>query len=220
MLTLKKVKKNPIILEFIRQTDIVLTAAGYTDHGLRHAKLVSDRARTIAREISLTKREQELAAIAGFCHDMGNFLGRTQHHYWGALLFSQLYLTKEKEDEVAIVIQAIANHDKYTMKLANPISAIVVLADKSDVHRSRVVETSVAKIREDIHDRVNYAVTNSRLAVNKKKKEIILKLKIDVRFVPVIEYFEVFIDRMSYCRKASNYLRYKFRLEINNFELL
>ena len=106
------------------------------------------------------------------------------------------------------------------MKLTEPISAVIVLADKSDVHRSRVTVKSLEKIKIDIHDRVNYAVTKSDLSVNKSKKQIILTLKIDQKFVPVIEFFEIFTDRMTYCRQAANYLGYKFHLVINDFKLL
>jgi len=117
-------------------------------------------------------------------------------------------------------MQAIANHDKDTMKLTNKISALVVLADKSDVHRNRVSSKSMKEIKQDKHNRVNYAVTHSELRVNKAKKQISLLLKIDTNFVPIIEYFEIFTDRMAYCRKAADYLGYKFNLVINTFKLL
>ena len=230
MLTFQDIKKHPKVLEFINQSEIALKALDYTEHGLRHAKLVAREAKNLAKQINLSERGQDLAAIAGFCHDMGNFLGRSQHHYWGALLFHQIFSAKGgsasggKDDftpkELVWIIQAISNHDKNTMKLTEPISAIVVLADKSDVHRSRVTVKSLEKIKIDIHDRVNYAVTKSDLSVNKAKKQIILTLKIDRKFVPVIEFFEIFTERMTYCRQAANYLGYKFHLVINNFKLL
>lgn len=192
----------------------------YTDHGLRHANLVSDRARTIAKEVGLSAREQELASIAAFCHDMGNFMGRTQHHYWGGLLFHQVFHDMMLPEEVAMISQAIANHDKEEMKFTHKISAVVVLADKSDVHRSRVYKKPIAKIKEDIHDRVNYAVTFSKLGLEKEKNRVVLELTIDTQFVPVMEYFEIFTERMSYCRKAAKYLGWEFGLVINNFKLL
>ena len=224
MLTVQQIKKHPQILEFIHQTEITLQALGYTEHGLRHANLVSKRAGQIAQMVGLSNREQELAIIAGFCHDIGNFMGREQHHYWGAMLFHQIFGGYGQDNfsprEMALIVQSIVNHDKYTMKVVNPISAIVVLADKSDVHRSRVIEKSLEKIKADIHDRVNYAVTHSVYDVNKKTKRIILILKIDTKFCPIIEYFEIFTDRMSYCRQAAKFLGYKFSLMINNFKLL
>ncbi len=218
MLTFSQVKKNPQILEFIKATEVAAEKLNYTDHGLRHCNLVADRARTIALEIGLDKKEQELAAIAGFCHDMGMFLGRTQHHYWGSLLFSQVFLGKAQTNDLITIMQAVVNHDKEDLVILNKISAILILADKADVQRGRVIEKNMDKIKEDIHDRVNYAVEEAKLRFN--GKEIILKLKIDANFVPVIEYFEIFTTRMAYCRSAAHYLGYKFGLEINNFKLL
>lgn len=220
MLTFSQVKKNPYVLEFIKQTDIALTAIGHTDHGKRHAYLVAERAKKIAKEIGLSKKEQELSAIAGFCHDMGNFLTRSGHHLWSAFLFSQIFNGKFSPDELVILLQAIANHDRQEMEFTNPVSAIVVLADKSDVHRTRVVEKDLNKIKSDLHDRVNYAVKDSQIKVNKKDKEIKLVLKVDTKFCPLIEYFEIFTQRMIYCRKAAESLGYHFGLEINRFRLL
>ena len=117
-------------------------------------------------------------------------------------------------------MQAITFHDRSEMVLSSPISAITIIADKSDVRRSRVTETKMQKIRDDIHDRVNYATKKSNIRIDKKKKTVTLVLKIDTNFVPVIEYFEIFTDRMVYCRKAANFLHYKFGLVINNFKLL
>lgn len=220
MLTFSQVKKNPYVLEFIRQTDVALTAIGHTDHGMRHAHLVADRARNVAKEIGLLKKEQELSAVAGFCHDMGNFLSRSGHHLWAALLFSQVFNGKFPPNELTTLLQAISNHDRQEMEFTNSVSAVTVLADKSDVHRTRVREMNLEKIKKDLHDRVNYAVEESRLKVNKKNKEIKLVLKIDTKFCPIMEYFEIFTQRMIYCRKAAEYLGYKFSLEINKFKLL
>lgn len=214
-----QVKKNKQILEFIKQTDLILAQQGYSDHGIRHSQLVADRARTLSVQIGFSKKEQELTAIAAFCHDMGSFVGRTQHHYWGALLFHQIFQDENIED-VSQIMKAIVDHDKEEKMVLTNISAVVVLADKSDVHRSRVREKDLEKIKQDIHDRVNYAVTDSKLKINKNKKEIILQLKVDTNFCPVIEYFEIFTDRMTYCRKAADFLKYKFCLVINNFKLL
>jgi len=220
MITLKDVKNNPQILEFINQTEIAMEALSYTNHGLRHSNIVAQRAIQIARGISLSEREGELAAISGFCHDMGNFMTRTFHHYFGAMLFSQVFLGKFEPKELAMIIQAISNHDKEEMNFANSISAILVLADKSDVDRSRVTQTDLGKMRTDIHDRVNYAARESKLKVDQNKKQITLTLKIDTNFCPVIEYFEIFTDRMIFCRKAAQFLGYDFGLIINKFRLL
>ncbi len=219
-ITLARINSDPRINEFIRQTEKALKVQGFTEHGFRHANLVASRARTVAQMIGLSKKEQELAAVAGYCHDMANFLGRTHHHYWGALLFGQLYLKDNNPKDVALVMQAIANHDKEEMKLSNPISAVLVLADKSDVHRERVSQVSASRLKVDIHNRVNYATIASKLGIDKKTKEIKLSLKIDTKIVPIMEYFEIFTQRMVYCRKAAEYLGYKFTLEINKFKLL
>ena len=220
MITLSQIKKNLKVLEFIKQAEISLTALGYTEHGVYHSNLVSNRARNTAKEIGLPKKEQELVAIAGFCHDMGNFLSRTNHHYLGSLLFHQIFENDFETRDLALIIQAISNHDKKEMKFSSCVSAILVLADKSDVRRSRVLIKKIAEIKTDIHNRVNFATKSSRLSVDKRKKTISLILKIDTNFVPILEYFEIFTERMTYCREAAEYLDYKFCLVINNFKLL
>ena len=220
MLTLKDIKKNSKILEFIRQSEIALRALGYTEHGLKHANFVANRARKIARELGLSKEYQELSAIAGFCHDMGNFLSRKVHHYMGALLFFEIFKNEFKPEQLVLIMEAISNHDREEMAFSNPISAVVVLADKSDVRRTRVLTKDIQEIKRDIHDRVNYGCKLSRIKIDKKKKRITLILKIDTNFVPIMEYFEIFTYRMIYCRKAAQYLGYKFGLIINKFRLL
>lgn len=222
MITLEKVKKNPQILQFIKKTEETLRKLSYTDHGLRHSTLVAKRAKDIAGQLGLNKDEQEMSSIAGFCHDMGNFIGRPFHNYLAATLFHQVFQNDIEADNLTTIMQAISYHDEKVRELAliSPVSAIVILADKSDVHRSRVIDKKMSKIKSDIHDRVNYAVKSSNLKVDKRKKRIILTLKIDTKFVPAIEYFEIFTDRMVLCRKAAEYLGYNFGLVINNFVLL
>jgi HD superfamily phosphodiesterase len=220
MITLKEIKKNQYVLEFIKETERRLKTHNYTNHGLDHSELVSSRARSVAEVLGLNKTEQELAAIAGFCHDFANFLSRTYHNYLGSLLFHQLFTRNFTPGQVTKIMEAICNHDKYEMKFNNKISAIVVIADKSDVRKSRVTVRDMKIIKSDIHNRVNFAVKNSHLKIDKNKKRITLTLKIDTKFVPVMEYFEIFTERMVYCRKAAQYLDYKFGLVINNFKLL
>ena len=130
MISLNQVKKNEQILEFIKQSDESLAAVGYTEHSLSHAKIVAARARIIAQEIGFSKLEQELSAIAGFCHDMGNFLSRSHHHYFGALLFHQVFNQDFTPEELVIIMNAISNHDKDEMNFSNIITAVLVLADK------------------------------------------------------------------------------------------
>jgi uncharacterized protein len=219
-INLKQVKENPFIQDFIKETEKYLNALGYTDHGHRHINIVADRARSLAKGIGLNNHQQELAAIAGYCHDMGNFLGRTNHHYFGASLFSQIFLHQiDKPNDLSIIMQAITSHDKNELKLVNKISAILILADKSDVHRTRVKTKNIKEIKASIHDRVNYSVTKNDFKVNPKTKEITLKLKVDTKITKPLEYFEIFTARMTYCRLAAKYLNYNFVLVINNFKL-
>jgi len=220
MITLNDVKNNAQIANFIKQTEEAMTALSYTNHGVRHTNLVADRARQISKNIGLTQREGELASIAGYCHDMGNFLTRTFHHYYAALLFHQIFQHEMEPEEISTVMQAISNHDKEEMNFSHSVAAVLVLADKSDVDRSRVTEKDMEKIKLDIHDRVNYAATGSNLKVDKQKKRITLTLKIDTNFCPIMEYFEIFTERMVFCRTAAQFLGYDFGLVINKFRLL
>lgn len=219
-LTLKQVKGDARINSFIDQTDKYISALGYTDHGRRHSDIVSDRSKKIARKIKLSEHEQEIAAIAGWCHDMGNFLGRTQHHYWGAMLFSQCYINQaDNPEDVAKIAQAIVSHDKDDLKIVDKVTACLIIADKSDVHRNRVTNKNMKSIKEDIHDRVNYAVTDNHLSIDHKKKTIVLSLTLDTKFTSIMDYFSIFVERMNYCQKAAEYLKYEFHLKINNTKL-
>lgn len=220
MITLEKVKSNPQILNFIKQADTSMMALEYTNHGLRHVNLVAERAKQIAKTLGLSKEDQELAAISGFCHDLGNFMTRTYHHYFAALIFHQIFQNEAEPQEVSTIMQAIANHDKQEMEFTTAVSAILVLADKSDVDRSRVAESSLEKIKLDIHDRVNYATTESRIKIDNAKKRITLVLKIDTNFCPIMEYFEIFTERMVFCRQAAEFLGYQFGIVINKVRLL
>ncbi|MFA6254907.1 MAG: HD domain-containing protein [Patescibacteria group bacterium] len=220
-LTLDLVKKNPKIKDFVQQTQIYLDSLGFTDHGFRHINIAADRAQSIAKKIGMSANIQQLAAVAGYCHDMGNFLGRHQHHYWSALLFSQVFLNEvDDPNDVSTVAQAIVSHDKDDLKIVNKVTAILILADKSDVHRSRVKKTKSGNPHKDIHDRVNYAIVDNDLIVLPDKKLIVLRLKLDTKFSAPLEYFEIFTERMTFCRVAAKYLGYKFDLEINKFKLL
>lgn len=220
MLLLKEVKENIGVKDCIKKSEEYLNFLGYTDHGSRHVGVVSDRAKSLAKNIGLDEREQELCAIAGYCHDMGNFLQRTDHCYTGAMLFSQFFMDKTADiDGVLSIMQAIANHDEHKFEIVNKVGAILILADKSDVHRSRVKDRSPQNIKSDIHDRVNYSVIDSSFKVYPSKKSIVLKLKIDTKINGVMEYFEIFNERMILCRKAAAFLGYNFVLIINNFKL-
>lgn len=220
MLNIETVKKHPGVKACIKKSEQYLNSLGFTDHGSRHLGVVSDRARSLAKKIGLNERGQELATIAGYCHDMGNFLHRKGHCYTGAMLFGQFFWNStEKKEEILEVMQAIANHDESDYEIINKIGAVLILADKSDVHRSRVRNKDLKSIQEDIHDRVNYSVVDSSFSLNDKKKEVVLKLKIDTKITGAMEYFEIFNDRMIACRRAAKYLGYGFVLVINNFKL-
>lgn len=218
-LTLEEVKKNPFVDNFIRQTEKYLEALGYTDHGPRHVGIVADRCMMLARRLKLNQHEIELAGIAGYCHDMGNFLGRTQHHYWAAMLFSQIFIPSGNPADISRIMQAIVSHDKNELKIVDKLAAILIIADKSDVHRDRVVGHNAAGHTADIHDRVNFAATSNSLKINPLRKQIILKITIDTREANPMDYFEIFSERMSFCRVAAEYLGYRFVLIINNFKL-
>ncbi len=217
MFTLSQIKKDARLNAFIDQTDLYLKALGYTNHGRLHVSLVSERAKKIAQSVRLTPREQEFAAIAAWCHDMGNFMGRTLHHYWGAVLFGQCFLnTDNSPAETATIMRAIASHDKDELKLVDKLTACLVIADKSDVRRARVMTKSFREIKLDIHDRVNYAVTANQMLVDNKKRTITLALILDTKFTDIMDYFSIFIERMNYCQKSADFLGYEFKLKINN----
>lgn len=218
-LKLKDIKKDPRINSFVDQTDKYLRSLGYTDHGRRHLDIVSDRSKMLANKFGLNIKDQEIASIAGWCHDMGNFLGRTQHHYWGGMLFSQCYISEADPTQVSRIIQAIVSHDKDDLKILDKITACVIIADKSDVHRNRVLNKNAKEIKADIHDRVNYAVTDNHLLIDKQKKTVTLSLTLDTKFTSIMDYFSIFVERMNYCQKAAEYLKYEFHLNINNTKL-
>jgi metal-dependent HD superfamily phosphatase/phosphodiesterase len=216
--TLEYVKKNSYVYEFIRQTDKYIDHLGYSDHGFRHVNIVADRSMSMAKKIGLSPKEIELAGIAGYCHDMGNYLGRTQHHYWGSMLFTQIFINDENCDpeSLAVVNQAIADHDKNVNKLVSKVAAILVLADKSDVARDRIqIKIKDSKNIENIHTRVNWFVLDSDLRIYPERKVVKLVLKVD-KSLSVIEYFEIFAERMSYCTTAAKFLGYRFQMKIND----
>jgi metal-dependent HD superfamily phosphatase/phosphodiesterase len=219
MLEFEEVKNNKQIHEFVKKSGEYLKQLGYTDHGFRHVGIVSDRAGKVARKLNFSKQDVENSRIAGYCHDMGNFLGRTYHHYWGAQLFHQVFAGDKNIFQAASIMQAIVAHDKEDVNIMNKIAAATIIADKSDVHRSRVLSKKMEKIKADIHDRVNYAVVDNHLDIFSARKIIKLGLKVDKKFMEVIDYFEIFTGRMVYCRTAAQFLGYKFSLEINNFKL-
>ncbi len=216
-ITIDKVKKDPSVMSYIKKADESLTALGYTEHGFAHVNRVSTLARSILLTLGYSEREAELAEIAGYLHDIGNVINRIEHAQSGAIMAFRILDKMDAEpDDVATVITAIGNHDEGTAFPVNAVAAALILADKSDVRASRVRNKDVPSF--DIHDRVNYAVKYSNLTVN--EGVVLLELDIDTSISPVIDYFEIFLDRMLLCRKAAEKLNCRFALMINGQKML
>ena len=219
MITFEEIKNNERIKTYIKKADESLIALGYTEHSFAHVTKVSEMAKEILLELGYSKREAELAQIAGYLHDIGNVINRVDHAQSGAVMaFRILDKLGAEPEEIATIIAAIGNHDEKTAVAVNPVAAALILADKTDVRRSRVRNSDLATF--DIHDRVNYAVEDSSTKISKDKKSIILNLKINTEISSVMDYFEIFLDRMLLCRKAAEKLNLKFKLIINNQILL
>lgn len=217
------IRNSAEISTYIKKGNDLLGAIGFTEHGFAHAVKVSDRAAEILTALDYDERTVELAKIAGYIHDIGNCINRHDHAQSGAVMaFRILDRMDFDAEELADIIGAVGNHDEGTGVAFSPISAALILADKSDVRRSRVryKNRNEAKLSEDIHDRVNYAVHHTRLTVNKEEKEILLELDIDTEISAVMEYFEIFLTRMVMCRNAAKYLGLTFELSVNNIRLL
>lgn len=219
MITFEEIKNNEHIKTYIKKADESLIALGYTEHSFAHVTKVSEMAKEILLKLGYSKREAELAQIAGYLHDIGNVINRVDHAQSGAVMaFRILDKLGAEPEEIATIITAIGNHDEGTAVAVNPVAAALILADKTDVRRSRVRNSDLATF--DIHDRVNYAVEESSTKISENKKSIILNLKINTEISSVMDYFEIFLDRMLLCRKAAEKLNLKFQLIINNQILL
>lgn len=219
LITLEQVRCDPQIHAYIKRADENLAVIGYTEHGTRHCGLVAKRAFDMLTKLGISEREAELSAIAGYLHDIGNVFNRFNHPYTGAVLAHVLLKDLGMDiDEITSIVAAIGNHDDDGWEPVSSISAGLILADKSDVHRSRVRNPDMIKF--DIHDRVNYAVNKSTLEVDSEKTTIALSLTIDLNISSVMEYFEIFLNRMLYCKRAANFLGNEFRLVVNDNILL
>ena len=215
--TLEDVQANDELSLFIASADRVMDAMGFTEHGFRHANLVGRIAFQVLSRLGYTEREATLACVAGYLHDVGNSLARDAHGQTGAILVHQALHDTVAPADLMPIIAAIANHEETEGTAVSPISAAVILADKSDVHRSRVRTTG--RIDLDIHDRVNYAVEQSFLRVDSAARTVSLELTIDTGISQVMEYFEIFLGRMQLCRVAAEHLDARFRLVVNGAEL-
>ena len=219
MITLKDVRENPEVDALIRGAQKQLNALGYTEHGHRHISIVSKRAGDILEKLGYPERTVELARIAGYMHDIGNCVNRVDHAHSGAILaYNILKDMGMPVDERTEIMMAIGNHDENTGSAISDISAALILADKSDVHRDRVVNKNLSTF--DIHDRVNYAVTNANLELDEKERKVKLNLKIDTKICPVLDYFEIFMDRTMMSKYAAKFLKVWFELIINDTKLL
>ncbi len=217
MVTFADVKTSEEIKSLIQQGDLQLKLRGYTEHNLRHVTVVAENAGNILTILGYDERQVELAKIAGFMHDIGNAVNRQDHENSGAILaYTILTRMKMNISEAAQIMSAIGNHDETYGAPVSNISAALILADKSDVHRSRVRNQDPASF--DIHDRVNYAVYKSSIDVSDQKAT--LSLQIDTDISPVMDYFEIFLGRMSLCRRAAEFLKLDFNLVINENRLL
>lgn len=203
---------------YIELADKYLKELGYTEHGKRHVKIVASSAYKILKKLSFSEKEVELAALAGLLHDVGNMLGRHDHHRIGAILAKEIMeeLGYGLQD-IGMVMMAIMTHEEAEGVVPSPVAAALLISDKSDVHRSRV--RKVNDIKGDIHDRVNYAVAESDLTIDPAERLITLNLVIDTRISHVIEYFEIFLSRMKGCREAARSLNAEFQLFINNIRM-
>ncbi len=220
LVTLDEVKTNEKVQTFIRRADEQMEAIGYTEHGFRHVNLVAHNARRLLTELGFSEREAELAAIAGYLHDIGNMISRIMHSKTGAVIALNLLLEMGMDaDEAGAIAAAIGNHDEQEGgTIVSPITAALVIADKADVHRSRVRNPNMAAF--DIHDRINYAAQHSELKVGNHDHTITLDLTIDTSIGSVFEYFEIFMSRMLFSRKAAEFLGYRYRLTINGVPML
>lgn len=217
--TIDDVKKDAEVEAFIVKANEYTGVIGYTEHGLRHATLTSNIAANVLRRLGHEERTVQLGAIGAYLHDMGNLVSRANHEHTGAVLADRILLRLGMPpDERAVVMGAIGNHEERHGEPVSAVGAAVILADKSDVHRSRVRNPDPTTF--DIHDRVNYAVQHSFLRVDEKSKTVTLELTIDTAISQVMDYFEIFLARMLMCRRAAQFLGCGFKLQINGVKIL
>ena len=219
MLTFEQVKTDPQIETYIKKADESLIALGFTEHSFAHVGRVAETARYILSTLGYPERDCELAQIAGWLHDIGNLVNRVDHSQSGAVMaFRLLDKMNFPANEIAEITAAIGNHDEGTGVPVSPLAAALILADKSDVRRTRVRNPDTSKF--DIHDRVNYSVTKAELKINEAHTLIKLKLTVDTHMGSVMDYFEIFLNRMILCRKAAEKLGLQFKLMINEQQLI
>ena len=219
MITYDEIRRNEAVRTYIQRADESLATLGFTEHSFAHVTKVAENVKYILETLGYSQHEVELGMIAAYLHDIGNLVNRSEHSQSGAVMaFRILDRMDMPAEDVAMIVTAIGNHDEGTGVPVNAIAAALILADKSDVRRSRV--RNQEKKNFDIHDRVNYAVFSSKLDIDGESKKIFLTLKIDTLICPVMEYFEIFLERMVLCKKSAAYLGCEFELIINDTRLL
>ena len=219
MITFEEIKQNKTINTYITEADKSLLAMGYTEHSFAHVCKVANDAAYILTKLNRPEREIELVKIAGYLHDIGNVVNRADHPHSGAIMsFKILSDLNMDTKEIAQIISAIGNHDESTGGAFDVCSAAVIIADKTDVRRNRVLERDSNQF--DIHDRVNYAVTKAELDIDTDKKQIVLNLDVDESICTMYEYFDIFLGRMQMCRHAAEILGTRFRLMVNGVKIL
>jgi len=218
-MTLTDLQQNEAVRTYIRAADEALAALGYTEHAFPHMGITAQRCRYILETLGYDARTVELAQMAAWLHDIGNLVNRVDHSMNGAVMAFQLLSQLGMDPgEIAMIVPAIGNHDEGTGKPISPLAAAMILADKSDVRRSRVRNQDENTF--DIHDRVNYSVQQTDLTIREDRKVITLSLTVDTHYGSVMEYFEIFMERMRLCRKAAEFLGMEFQLVINGQELI
>ena len=218
-MTYEQIRKDPAIRTYISQADASLKALGYTEHSFAHVTTVAERCEYILKTMGYPDRLIELSKISAFLHDIGNLVNRVDHSQSGAVMaFRILDKMGFEAEETAMITTAIGNHDEGTGVPVSPLAAALIIADKSDVRRSRVRNTDPYTF--DAHDRVNYSVTETSLRIDEKRAEIILELSVNTDMVSIMDYFEIFLERMIMCRKAAQKLGLRFRLIINDQRLV
>ena len=219
MLTFEQGQNNPAIRTYIQRADESLTALGFTEHSFAHVGMVARNAAYILETLGYPQRTVEVAKIAAFLHDIGNLVNRVDHSQSGAVMAFRILDNLDCDpEEIATIVTAIGNHDEGTGLPVNAVAAALILADKSDVRRSRVRNQDQTTF--DIHDRVNYSVKRSQLKINEEHTLIKLKLFVDTKYGSVMDYFEIFMQRMILCRKAAEKLGLQFKLMINEQQLI
>ena len=219
MVTFEEIKNNEAINTYIRKADQTLSELSFTEHSFAHVGMVATNASYIMETLGYSEREVELVKIAAYLHDIGNLVNRVDHSQSGAVMaFRILDNLHMPAEEICDIVAAIGNHDEGTGRPISPMAAALILADKSDVRRSRVRNNDPATF--DIHDRVNYSVKKAELKINENHTLIKLKLSVDTRYGSVMDYFEIFMNRMVLCRKAAERLGLQFKLMINEQQLI